>query len=375
MSLAESLKEEIDYSIDRDMNKIDLTETGVKRVREVSASLGPAWAGTIRRDDTVRKALAALHLFRPDIHYLVKDGKAQIVDEYTGRLMPDRSWERGIHQLIEIKEGCDITRQLESLARITYQRFFRRYIHLCGMTGTAWEVRKELWSVYGLAVARITTHKPLRRTRFPDTILASLEEKGRAIRERVESLNQEGRPVLVGTRSVAASEELSKLFTGAGLDHRVLNAKNDLVEADIVAEAGQYKSITVATNMAGRGTDIKLGPGVADIQGLHVILTERHEAARIDRQLAGRCGRQGDPGSYEAILSLADSLLDGGRAGLPGWIAKRMSTQSSLWTLVAKIAILHAQRKMERIHARIRRELLKQDEKLGTLLSFSGLGE
>jgi preprotein translocase subunit SecA len=376
LSLAKTLEEGADYSIDNDKNTIDLREDGIERIRKASLSFGPLWAGTIRRNDVIRKALAALHLFKPDIHYLVREGKVQIVDEYTGRLMPDRSWERGIHQLIEIKEGCEITSQHEPLARMTYQRFFRRYLHLCGMTGTAWEVRKELWSVYSLPVVRIPTERSLRRISLPDTILPTIAEKGRAIRERVEGLHREGRPVLVGTRSVAVSEELSRLFTEAGLDHRVLNAKNEREEAAIVAGAGRYGSITVATNMAGRGTDIKLGKGVAELKGLHVILTERHEAARIDRQLAGRCARQGDPGSYEAILSLEDSLLEDKRAALLKWfIGHTFRTGSSLWTVVSKIAILYAQSKMDRVHARARRELLKQDEKMGTLLSFSGLGE
>ncbi len=376
MSLAQKLDEGTDYRVDRDVNRIDLTDAGLERVRKASAPLGPLWSGTIRRDETIRKALGALHLFRADIHYLVREGKVQIVDEYTGRLMPDRSWERGIHQLIEIKEGCELTRRVESMARITYQRFFRRYLHLCGMTGTAWEVRRELWSVYGLAVSRIPTEKPLRRTRVPDVIVPSAAEKRRVVLERVEGLNGRGRPVLIGTRSVAASEEVSRCFAEAGLDHRVLNAKNDREEAAIVAEAGRYGAITIATNMAGRGTDIKLGPGVAEAGGLHVILTERHEAGRIDRQLAGRCGRQGDRGSFEAILSMEDSLLEGGRAGVFGWVAKHLVRPgSSLWTPVSKIAILHAQRKMERVHARARHELLKQDERMGTLLSFSGSGE
>ena len=206
MSIAQRLSEGKDYTIDLDRNRIDVTDGGLDRIRSLAIPLGPLWAGTIRREETIRKALAALYLFRPDIHYLVKDGKVQIVDEYTGRLMPDRSWERGIHQLIEIKEGCELTRPVESIARITYQRFFRRYLHLCGMTGTAWEVRKELWSVYGLAVARVPTEKPLRRAYLQDVIVASAEEKRRVVLDRVKELLERGRPVLVGTRSVATSE-------------------------------------------------------------------------------------------------------------------------------------------------------------------------
>ena len=187
MSLAGMLHEDADYCLDRKQNRVDLTDTGLARVRTLSEPLGLLWSGTIRREDTIRKALAALCLFQADIHYLVREGKVQIVDEYTGRLMPDRSWERGIHQLIEIKEGCELTGQVESIARITYQRFFRRYLHLCGMTGTAWEVRKELWSVYGLAVCRVPTEKPLRRSRLPDMIVPSAEEKRRVVLDRVEA--------------------------------------------------------------------------------------------------------------------------------------------------------------------------------------------
>jgi preprotein translocase subunit SecA len=376
MSLAGMLHEDADYRVDRKQNRVDLTDTGLARVRTLSEPLGLLWSGTIRREDTIRKALAALYLFQADIHYLVREGKVQIIDEYTGRLMPDRSWERGIHQLIEIKEGCELTGQVESVARITYQRFFRRYLHLCGMTGTAWEVRKELWSVYRLAVVRVPTEKPLRRIRLPDVIVPSAQEKRHVVLDRVKSLVGQGRPVLIGTRSVAASEALSACFVEAGLGHRVLNAKNDREEAAIIAEAGRRGAITIATNMAGRGTDIKLGPGVADLGGLHVILTERHEAGRIDRQLGGRCGRQGDLGSFGPILSMEDSLLEGGKGGLAGWVARSLlPSGSSFWTLFSKVAILHAQRKMERVHARARCELLKQDEQMGTLLSFSGVEE
>lgn len=324
----------------------------------------------------VRNALSARHLFHRDIHYLVCEGKVQIVDEYTGRLMPDRSWEKGIHQLIEIKEDCEVTRRKESLARITYQRFFRRYQHLCGMTGTAWEVRGELGKVYGLTVARIPTNRPLIRLRHRDRIMPTLEAKYQAVRERVRELHQSGRPVLVGTRSVSVSEEISRLFDEDGLGHQVLNAKNDRDEAGIIARAGVCKNITIATNMAGRGTDIKLGPDVAERGGLHVILTERHDSGRIDRQLTGRCARQGDPGSHEAFLSLEDPILEGKRGRVMIWIIRKtLSPRSYLWTLAVKTAILLAQKKMEQVHARMRHELLKMDEKIGTTISFSGTQE
>jgi preprotein translocase subunit SecA len=376
LSVADDLQEKEDYIVNRAENTVELTDKGVARLREMTVSRGPLWKGTIRRNDIVRNALSARHMFHRDIHYLVCDGKVQIVDEYTGRLMPDRSWEKGIHQLIEIKEGCEVTMHKESLARITYQRFFRRYLHLCGMTGTAWEVRGEFGKVYGLTVARIPTNKPLRRVRHPDKVLPGLETKYQAVLERVRELHKSGRPVLVGTRSVSVSEEISRMFHEDGLSHNVLNAKNDRDEAGIISSAGVYGNITIATNMAGRGTDIKLGPDVAELGGLHVILTERHDAGRIDRQLIGRCARQGDPGSHEAFLSMEDPILGSRRGKILTWIIrKNLSPGSYLWTLAVKTAILLGQKRMEHVHARMRHELLKSDEKSKTSLSFSGTRE
>ncbi len=215
VKIAGSLRAGDDYNLNRDDNVVELNEAGLKKIREVTAGLGPLWKGTIRRNDIIRKALSALHLFHRDIHYLVRDGKVQIIDEYTGRLMPDRSWERGLHQLIEIKECCAITSRKESLARMTYQRFFRRYLHLCGMTGTAYEIAGELWNVYGLTVQRIPTNRPLMRVYLPDMVLTDLEKKYAAVRDRVLELSSQGRPVLIGTRSVAVSEELSTKFNDA----------------------------------------------------------------------------------------------------------------------------------------------------------------
>jgi len=376
LSVADDLQEGEDYIVNRTENTVDLTDSGVTRLKEMTESRGPLWRGTIRRNDIVRNALSARHMFHRDIHYLVCDDKVQIVDEYTGRLMPDRSWEKGIHQLIEIKEGCEVTMHKESLARITYQRFFRRYLHLCGMTGTAWEVRGEFGKVYGLTVAKIPTNRPLIRVRHPDRVMPDLETKYQSVLNRVRELHQSGRPVLVGTRSVSVSEEISRMFREEGLMHQVLNAKNDRDEAGIISRAGEYGNITIATNMAGRGTDIKLGPGVAELGGLHVILTERHDAGRIDRQLIGRCARQGDPGSHEAVLSMEDPILGGKWGRVLIWIIrKNFSPGSYLWTLAVKTAILLSQKRMEQVHARMRHELLKADENAGTSLSFSGARE
>jgi preprotein translocase subunit SecA len=267
------------------------------------------WDRRLVREELVRQALVALRLFVSDRDYLVQDNQVQIVDEYTGRVMPDRHWERGLHQLIETKEGCEITKQNETLARISYQRFFRRYLHLAGMTGTATEVAKELWSVYRLNVVPVPSNKPLARVGWPAKTYATAEEKWQEVVATIAQLHEQGRPILVGTRSVAASEHLSLLLTEAGWPHRVLNARQDQEEAEIIAQAGVKGQITVATNMAGRGTDIILGPGVRELGGLHVIATERHDARRIDRQLCGRCGRQGDPGTFECFASLEDDVI------------------------------------------------------------------
>lgn len=375
LKLSQGLTQEQHYRVDEHERDVELTDAGKDLLAQEAERLGPLWKGKRRREETVTKGLEAVHLFHRDEHYLVRDGRVEIVDEFTGRVMPDRAWERGLHQLIELKEDCDMTAARETLARISYQRFFKRYIHLSGMTGTASEVEGELSDVYGLSVIKIPTNRPVIREQLPDRLFASLDTKWSAVAARVRTLHEQGRPVLVGTRSVAASEHLAALLEEEKLPHTVLNAKFDDEEADIIAGAGEPGRITIATNMAGRGTDIKLGAAVAERGGLHVILTERHEAARIDRQLAGRCGRQGDPGSHEAILSLEDPLLAGGRGGIPAWLAGRLPVRSRVWRFTARWAIRTAQTRLQRLHARIRRDLLKADQQRGGMLSFSGRPE
>jgi len=376
LAMAESLEQGADYALEKEEKRIHLTDAGRQKVREISKAMGPLWSGAVRREEVVTRALSARILFKRDEQYLVKDGKVQIIDEFTGRLMPDRSYERGLHQLIEIKEGCEITNRSETLARISYQKFFRRYIHLSGMTGTAREVRAELRSTYGLPAVRIPTCRRMRRKRYPDSVFNSEDAKWRAVAERAGDLNREGRPVLVGTRSVAASEKAAEFMSAKGLEYNMLNAKQDKEEAEIISGAGKEGAITIATNMAGRGTDISLGPGVEEKEGLHVILTERHEAGRIDRQLAGRCGRMGDPGSHEAMLSLEDPILDGSGGGLAVRLSGRLFGEGSAMSRwLAGRAILKAQRRLERSHARIRKGLLLEDDRKGNLLSFSGHSE
>jgi preprotein translocase subunit SecA len=366
-----------DYSIRASERSLELTENGKERIEDIIRWDGRVWMNRQQREELVRQALVALNLFSRDKHYLVKDGKVQIVDEYTGRLMADRSWERGLHQLIEIKENCEMTKRKETQARISYQRFFRRYLRLAGMTGTAREVAGELWSIYRLRVVTVPTNKPLHRDYLPDRVYPAAGQRWQAVVSRILEMHSEGRPVLVGTRSVEASEHLSHLLSEAGLLHKVLNARQDQEEAEIIARAGEQARITVATNMAGRGTDIRLAPGVAELGGLHVIATERHEARRIDRQLFGRCGRQGDPGTSEAIVSLEDELATVYVNKAFQWLASTVLRRPG--TLIArgigKILFRRAQRKAERLHARMRHDLLKMDEQLGDALAFSGRPE
>ncbi len=376
LAIAAQMEPGVDFVIQGRERAVRLTPGGEARLEDLARPLGGIWAGRQRREELVRQALTAQHLFIRDKHYLVRDEKVQIIDEFTGRVMPDRSWEHGLHQLIEAKECCPPTGQKDTLARISYQRFFRRYLRLAGMTGTAREVAGEFWSVYRLPVVRVPTNRPLIRHDHPDRVFRRAEAKWRAVVERITRLHREARPVLVGTRSVAASEHLSGLLTAAGLPHQVLNARQDQEEAEIIARAGEPGRITVATNMAGRGTDIRLAPGVAQRGGLHVIATERHEARRIDRQLFGRCGRQGDPGSYEAIVSLEDELVTvyAGRVWrrLTG-LAARPGRPMARW--IGGLVFRRAQRAAERLHSQLRRDLLRMDEHLESALAFSGRPE
>jgi len=370
--LAARLRPDIDYRIKTNKRQIDLTDAGKQVLAEAGQELGGTWRSAVRREEAARQALTADYLFKRDEHYLVADGKIQIVDEYTGRIMADRSWNEGLHQLIEFKEGCQVTGRKHPVARISYQRFFRRYRKLAGMTGTAREVAGEMWSVYRLPVLSIPPNRPLRRERLPDRIFLTQHAKQLAIARRAKTLSEAGRPVLIGTRSVLSSEQLSTSLKDAGIEHVVLNARQDRDEAQIIAQAGKAGRVTVATNMAGRGVDIQLAPETAADGGLHVILSERHDAGRIDRQLEGRCARQGEPGGVEAMLSLEDAILEFSGRRIARWLA--LLPAEFARPLAARL-LRHAQRSAERIHSTIRRELLRADRKMGTLLAFSGGGE
>jgi len=296
-----------------------------------------------------------------------------IVDEFTGRLMPDREWRDGLHQAVEAKEFLQVNPPKDTSERVSFQRFFRLYRRLAGMTGTAVEAWREFWQIYHLPVVVIPTNRPCIRKHLPDRVFATESAKWEAVVAEIERIHRQGRPILVGTRSVRNSEHLSRMLTERGLEHQVLNAVRHREEAQIVAGAGQSGRITVATNMAGRGTDIRLGRGVAEIGGLHVLATERHEAGRIDRQLFGRSARQGDPGSAQAMVSLADELVVRYAPRLSASLRRRYGQGageiSSPW--VRRVFDM-AQRRAERLALRQRKAVLRADDWLDESLGFAG---
>ena len=373
LKLARKLAEGRDFFLDAAQHRIQLSLAGQQKLAGLALSKKGLWRNTRRREELIGQALHALYLLHKDRDYLVYEDKVMIIDANTGRTMPDRSWERGLHQLVEAKENCPLTEAREQLGRITYQSFFSRYLRLGGMTGTAREVSSELWSVYKLRVQRIPLHRPSRRYELPSQIYPHEDEKWAAVVASVADMQQLERPVLIGTASVGESELLSRKLTAAGIDHHVLNARQDQQEAEIVAAAGHQRQVTVATNMAGRGTDIPLYDGVAEQGGLHVIAACRNDAQRIDRQLSGRCARQGDPGSHQAILSLEDELVrQNCRPGFINMLNRLTKKDSRLRRRLNLYIIRRAQRKIERRHREARRAMLRHERQTSRMLGFSG---
>ncbi|HEX7889958.1 MAG TPA: preprotein translocase subunit SecA [Ramlibacter sp.] len=376
LAFAQSLSQPRDFRCDEFEHAVQLADAGRHKLDAFSEELDGPWTSVRAREELLRQALSALHLFRRDQHYVVVDGKVQIVDESTGRVMPDRSWERGLHQLIELKEGVELTPRRDTLARLTYQRLFRRYVHLSGMTGTAAECAREIKSVYGLDTMRVPLHRPSRRVDGGFEVCRTMPQKWERVADVAQELaGRQRRPVLIGTRSVEASEQISAVLHARGLVHALLNAKQDRGEADVVSQAGQPGRITVATNMAGRGTDIELGPGVHERGGLHVILTEYHDSRRVDRQLVGRCARQGDPGSCQAIVSLEDDIYQVCAPTLAAWLDRLLAAGLRLPRAAWRLLRRSAQHAAEERQYAIRMSNLKHDRQLQNLLAFTGRSE
>ena len=307
--LARKLEQDRHYRLDYRQRRVELTSAGEGELATRATTLDGFWQGDRRRRYLITQALSALYLFTRDRDYLLRNDQVEIIDGNTGRSMPDRAWEKELHALIELKEGLKPSGQRENIARLTYQRFFRRYITLAGMSGTIREVDRELKRVYRLSVIDVPTHKPPQRSNLGFRCLPSRAAHDKAIVSRVQSLVDNKRAVLIGTRSLAESEHLALQLDKAGIAYQLLNARQDKHEAEIIAQAGQPSTVTIATNMAGRGTDIDLHHSVIEAGGLHVIATEINDAQRIDRQLFGRAARQGQPGSFEMILHVDDEML------------------------------------------------------------------
>ena len=313
---------------------------------------------------STQQLIKAYWLFEKDVQYVIKDGQVMIVDEFTGRMMPGRRWSDGLHQAVEAKEGVSVAGENQTLATVTFQNFFRMYEKLAGMTGTADTEAAEFNNIYKLDVTVIPTNKKMIRTDFPDVIYKTEREKFKAVVDEIKELYEKGQPVLVGSVSIEKSEILDKMLVRAGIPHSVLNAKHHQKEAEIIANAGQKKNVTISTNMAGRGTDIVLGEGVTDLGGLHILGTERHESRRIDNQLRGRSGRQGDPGSSRFYLSLEDDLLRIFGSERISSIMERLGMEEGEPIEHALISrgIENAQRKVEGHNFDIRKHLLEYDD-------------
>ena len=362
--LVPRLKKETDYSIDEKANTVVLTEEGVAHAEEILKLDNLYDPKHIEVIHHINQALKAHTLFKRDVDYIVKSGEVIIVDEFTGRLMPGRRYSEGLHQALEAKEGVKIERENQTLASITFQNYFRMYEKLAGMTGTADTEAAEFKKIYNLDVVVIPTNKNMIRIDYPDVVYKTEQEKFDAAVEEIVELNKQGRPVLVGTISIEKSEWLSKSLKKRGIKHEVLNAKHHEREAAIVSQAGQAAAVTISTNMAGRGTDIVLGAGVKEAGGLHILGTERHESRRIDNQLRGRSGRQGDIGSSRFYLSLEDDLLRIFGSERISGIMDRFGMEEGEpieHNMISK-AIENAQKRVEARNFDIRKHLLEYDD-------------
>jgi preprotein translocase subunit SecA len=360
--VAAQFQQDLDFEIGPQNKQVSLTQMGRKKARKL---VKPAALSRVPTPDIYNQLELAVYVqrnFFRDRQYVVRNGEIVIVDEFTGRLAEGRKWKSGLHQAIEAREGVEVTVETGEAARITIQDLFLRYPRLAGMTGTAANSAIELQKIYRVKVIEIPTNRPPQRQQWPDRVFGTEAEKWEAIVDEIETLHNSGRPVLIGTRSIDKSERLSKLLDERKIHHQVLNARQLDREAEIVAQAGQVSRVTVATNMAGRGTDIKISGAALDLGGLHVICSELHESARIDRQLIGRCGRQGDPGTFRQFMSLDDDLLELGFGTKRHAKFKQWANQQP--HQLARFAPLFraAQRKVERRHFNARKMLMYQEK-------------
>jgi len=366
--VARGLKKGRDYEVKEKEQRCHLTEEGTERTQRMLGVDNLYTEQAMDWPHFIETALRAHEFFHRDSEYMIKDGEVVIVDEFTGRLMEGRVWSDGLHQAVTVKEGLKLKEETQTVATITLQNFFRLYKKLAGMTGTAMTEAAEFQKIYNLGVLAIPTNLPLIRKAYPDVVYRTVDEKNKAIVEEIERRHAEGRPVLVGTTSIEKSEHLSEMLNRKGIHHEVLNAKpeNAAREAEIVAKAGQRGHVTLATNMAGRGTDIVLGEGVAELGGLHIVGTERHEARRIDNQLRGRAGRQGDPGTSRFFVAFEDDLMRiFAPESMQKWLRRAgMDDGMAIESKMVSRWIQKAQARVEEYNFDMRKNLLEYDEVL-----------
>jgi preprotein translocase subunit SecA len=357
-SVAHGFVDEEDYEFDHEKKTAELTREGRLKARELDKPPELDAVGMVNIYRYIERAILVDREYKLDRQYVVRDGEIVIVDEFTGRLAEGRKWREGLHQAVEAKQGVEVTVATGQAARITVQDFFLRYERLAGMTGTAIDSAAELRRIYRCHVLPIPTNRPAVRRRLPTLVCGTQAVKWNAVVDEVCRMHEQGRPVLIGTRSIDKSVLLSRMLEARGIVHQVLNANHIAAEAEIVKQAGLEGKVTVSTNMAGRGTDIKLGSCVPELGGLHVILTEMHDAARIDRQLIGRCGRQGDPGTFRQYLALDDELLGAGLGEKRGKRLKARGEKANRSFDHLGRLFRRAQRKIESRHFRQRRALM-----------------
>ena len=375
LALAHMLDEDIDFHLSRERRAAELTERGSETLERLAERISGTWRSARYRDERVRDALTTLHLWHRDRDYVVRGGVVELVDEHSGRTLPDRRLQRGLHMMLEIKEHCAPTPENVVVASIACQRLFRRYARLSGTSGTLGEVRGELADVYGVHLVFVPHARRRRCETLPSRVLPTRAHQLEALMTEVRHCRESGRPILIGTRSVEQSNGVAALLTAHRIEHRVLNACQDEEEAAIVAEAGQAGRVTVATNMAGRGTDIPLGAGVAGRGGLHVVSLAFNDARRIDRQLAGRTARQGDPGSFRQLWSLDEPQLCDVIPVSLRRLARQLLLQerwAALSQPLATALMIFAQRRIERRHARERRTALAASDRLTRHIAIGG---
>ena len=362
--LIDQLTENTHYNIDEKVKTAVLTEEGIAKMEQLLGMENIYTEGGFQEVNHIEQALKAHTVYKKDIDYMVKDGEVIIVDSFTGRLMPGRRYSAGLHQAIEAKEAVEVKRESKTLATITFQNYFRMYDKLSGMTGTALTEAEEFASIYGLDTLEIPTNQPITRIDKPDAIYKNTKGKYMAMAEKIKELHEKGQPVLVGTVSIEKSEVISKLLKNSNVPHTVLNAKHHEQEAEIVAKAGEKGAVTIATNMAGRGTDIKLSKGVQELGGLYVMGTERHESRRIDNQLRGRSGRQGDPGETQFYVSMDDDLmrLFGASSIKKMMEVLRVPDDMSIQNGRISKSIENAQKAVEGKHFDVRKHLVEYDD-------------